>query len=109
MEKSFFIALLLIGLGLNLTSCTTYQGMNQSTFSSIQEGTTMTVVQDHYGAPYDSKTLPNGLIENRYIERLEISHGVTGQVHYILITTSDGRIIDKRIENVGEGVHFHYH
>lgn len=97
-----------MGLQLSLVSCTVYQGINRNTFSSIQEGTHITVVEQEYGLPYDSKTLPNGLIEKRYIERLEVSHGVTGQIHYILTTTSDGRIIDKRIENVGEGIHFQY-
>lgn len=68
----------------------------------------MAVIESQYGAPYDSKTLSNGLIEHRYIERLEISHGVTGQVHYIITTTSEGSIIDKRLVNVGEGINFQY-
>jgi hypothetical protein len=71
-------------------------------FNAVGIGASIVQIEDMYGPPYDVRTLPNGLKEYRYIQRIYVNENAADQIEYVF-TVSDGRIIDKQIRHIGQG------
>lgn len=88
-----------------LTGCSMAAIMTQERYQGVQIGTPISQVEEQYGEPYDVKTLPNGWLEYRYIERLEVGGGASEQIHYTL-RVFEGRVMDKQMQRIGGTVDF---
>lgn len=93
MLKYVFLALFFLTmLGCQATAMITAQS-----FDAISVGSEISQIQSQYGAPYQVSSNNQGFQEYLYIERIDISHTVTDQVHYIFVVLN-GKVIDKRIQ-----------
>ena len=99
MEKIYLILLLF------LSSCTFRPAFTQDHYQLVQIGTNISVLEEQYGPPYDIKEIGNDVSEYRYIERVEIGSQRTEHTHYIF-TVSQGRIVGKHCQNIGEFINF---
>lgn len=88
-------------LSLSLFSCQSGAILTSHSFDAIVVGSDISQIQSHYGTPYQITTNTQGFQEYLYIERIDIAHNVSDQIHYVLIVL-DGKIIDKRTKTSGK-------
>lgn len=92
MEKIWLLALLLCG-------CVAAPMMTQERFETIQVGSSFSIVENEFGAPYDVVELQDGSFEYRYIQRYNVGPNSSEQIHYIY-RVYQGKIICKNIQRM---------
>lgn len=89
-----------------LWSCNTAI-MSPTAFQGIPVGTDIAQVQAQYGTPYDIQPIAEDLEEHRYIQRVEISPGLTEQTNYIF-RVSEGKVVSKHCQQDSSAVDVNY-
>ena len=76
-----------------LCSCMTAPLMQDSGFAAIAVGTPISEIESIYGEPYDIRTLPNGMQEYRYVQRIPCGSSVE-QTEYTF-QVRQGKVVSK--------------
>lgn len=95
MNSKFWFGIVSFHLFFALCACSTAFLMTPENFNAISTGAEIGKIEEIYGAPFDVKSLSNGIKEYRYIQRIDINADVSEQVEYVF-TVRNGRIIDKQ-------------
>ncbi len=97
---------LLIALTLILTSCVGTM-MSQSDYEAIAFGETGDSLIAKYGQPYEVKALKGGLVEYHYIMRIPVRSDLSDERHFYF-TLNEGKVVSKRVSEVGSSVQLRY-
>lgn len=92
-------------LSFSLFSCQSGAILTSQSFDAIIVGSEISQIQSQYGTPYQITTNTQGFQEYLYIERVDISHNVSDQIHYVLVVLN-GKIIDKRAKTSVKSLNF---
>ncbi len=89
-----------------LQSCMATKAISPQNFEAIPIGCDVKGIEAQYGPPYEVKTLSEGK-EYWYLQRIDIAPGVCDQINYFFYVVN-GKIVDKRKEQIQSGVDINY-
>ena len=99
---------LLLPYLLALSSCGfSSSAMTGPDFDRIPRGASIATVVEEMGEPYNISSTAPGVLQHRYIERIETGPGQTSQNTYDLIVV-DGQVIDKQRSNESKPINLQY-
>lgn len=97
-----------LALLLALSSCGfSSRAMTGPDFDQIQRGAPIAAVLEEMGEPYNISSTAPGVLQYRYIERIETGPGLTSQNTYDLIVV-DGQVVDKQRSNESRPINLQY-
>lgn len=91
---------LLFGCILLLSACSMAPLMQDSGFQGIAVGANISEVECVYGEPYEMRTLPNGMSEYRYVQRIDCGSTAVEIIEYTF-TVCQGKIVGKNRRQLG--------
>ena len=81
-----------------MSGCASGKMMTARHYQDVFMGEKVEELVLHYGAPYETRKLPNGMEEYMYLEHLSIGRKSNLMREYVFVI-SDGRVIDKKMHD----------